>query len=86
MFRQIFSFLLLLIFTAFAMQNAGKPANPFVFEPVDLGILQQGIKKNVEIKGKNTSSQSIEIENVFDQMTGGENFTYPQKNKSGAEF
>jgi len=86
MLRQIFSFLLLLIFAAFAMQNAGKTENPFVFEPVDLGILQQGIKKNVEIKGKNISSQLIELENVFDQMTGGENFIYPKKINPGQDF
>ena len=79
MFKKIFSFLFILVFAAFAVQNAGKEINPFVFEPVDLGILQQGIKKNVEIKGKNISSQLIELENVFDQMTGGENFIYPQK-------
>jgi len=86
MLRQIFSFLFLFIFAAFAMQNTEKAANPFVFEPVDLGLLQQGIKKNVEIKGKNISSQSIELENVFDQMTGGENFIYPQKINPGQNF
>jgi hypothetical protein len=86
MFRQIFSFFLFLSFAAFAMQNAGKESNPFVFESVDLGILQQGIKKDVEIKGKNISSQLIEIENVFDQMTGGENFTYPKKISPGQNF
>jgi len=86
MLRQIFSFLLLLVYAAFAMQNTGKAANPFVFEPVDLGLLQQGIKKNVEIKGKNISSQLIELENVFDQMTGGENFIYPQKISPGQNF
>jgi len=86
MLKQIFSFLLLLVFAAFAMQNAGKEVNPFVFEQVDLGILQQGIKKSVEIKGKNISSQSIELENVFDQMTGGENFTYPKKINPGQNF
>jgi len=86
MFRQIFSLLLFLVFASFAMQNAGKVANPFVFEPVDLGVLQQGIKKDVEIKGKNTSSQLIELENVFDQMTGGENFVYPKKISPGQNF
>jgi len=86
MFRQIFSFFLFLAFSSFAMQNAGKVANPFVFEPVDLGTLQQGIKKSVEINGKNTSSQLIELENVFDQMTGGENFIYPQKINPGQNF
>jgi hypothetical protein len=78
MLKQIFSFLLLLVSAAIA--------SPFVFEPVDLGVLQQGIKKNVEIKGKNISSQSIEVESVFDQMTGGENFTYPQKINPGQNF
>jgi len=86
MLKQFFSFLLLLVFAAFAMQNAENKANPFVFEPVDLGILQQGIKKSVEIKGKNISSQSIELESVFDQMTGGENFTYQQKINPGQSF
>jgi len=86
MLRQIFSFLLFFSFSSFAMQNAGKVANPFVFEPVDLGTLQQGIKKNVEINGKNISSQSIELESVFDQMTGGENFIYPQKINPGQSF
>jgi hypothetical protein len=86
MLKQIFSFLLLLVFAAFAMQNMGKATNPFVFEPVYLGVLQQGIKKNVEIKGKNISSQLIELENVFDQMTGGENFTYPKKISPGQNF
>jgi hypothetical protein len=86
MLKQVFSFLLLLVFAAFAMQNAGKKANPFVFEPVNLGTLQQGIKKNVEIKGKNISSQLIELESVFDQMTGGENFVYPKKISPGQDF
>jgi len=78
MLKLIFSSLLLLVSAAIA--------NPFVFEPVDLGILQQGIKKGVEIKGKNISSQPIELESVFDQMTGGENFTYPQKINPGQNF
>jgi hypothetical protein len=76
MLKQISSFLLFLSLAAFAMQ----------FEPVDLGILQQGIKKNVEIKGKNIFSQSIEVENVFDQMVGGENFVYPKKISPGQSF
>jgi hypothetical protein len=86
MLKQISSFLLLLVFAAFAMQSTGKEVNIFTFELVDLGILQQGIKKNVEIKGKNISSRSIELENVFDQMTGGENFIYPKKINPGQSF
>lgn len=66
--------------------TAQKADNPFEFETVDLGILQQGIKKNVEIKGKNVSSQTIHLESVFDQMTGGENFIYPQKIAPGQNF
>jgi hypothetical protein len=85
MLKQISSFLLLLVFAAFAMQSTGK-VNIFAFEPVDLGVLQQGIKKNVEIKGKNISSHSIELENVFDQMTSGENFIYPKKISPGHSF
>jgi len=76
-----------LIPLAFAMQNTvQRVENPFKFEAVDLGVLQQGIKKNVEIKGKNISLQTIQLENVFDQMTGGENFIYPQKIVPGQEF
>jgi len=86
MFKHFFSFLLLLIISTFATQNTGKIANPFMFESVDLGLLQQGIKKDVEIKGKNVSSQLIELESVFDQMTGGENFIYPQKINPGQNF
>jgi hypothetical protein len=48
--------------------------------------LQQGIKKNVEIKGKNVSSKTIEVENVFNQMVGGENFVYPKKINPNQEF
>ncbi|MCL2284189.1 MAG: hypothetical protein FWC26_12810 [Fibromonadales bacterium] len=61
-------------------------ASVFEFEPVDLGVLQQGIKKNVEIKGKNVSSQTVEVESVFSQMTGGENHAYPQKIAPGQNF
>jgi len=60
--------------------------NAFEFEEVDLGQLQQGVKKPVEIKGKNISSQTIEVESVFDQMVGGENFVYPKKIVSKQEF
>jgi hypothetical protein len=60
--------------------------NVFEFEAVDLGVLQQGVQKNVEIKGKNVSSQAIELENVFDQMTGGEKFVYPKKIAAGQNF
>ena len=86
MFGRFFAFLLCSVFVAFAMQNASKAVNMFIFEPVDLGVLQQGIKKNVEINGKNISSQSIELENVFNQMTGGENFIYPKKIEPGQNF
>ena len=76
-----------LFLSAFAMQNAAlKADSPFEFEAVDLGVLRQGIKKNVEIKGKNTSSQTIKLENVFDQMTGGENFIYPKTIAAGQNF
>ena len=70
------------------MQNAEQVAkrNAFEFEAVDLGVLQQGIRKNVEINGKNVSSRTIELENVFNQMVGGENFIYPQKIAAGQKF
>jgi len=84
MFRLFF---FLLLSSAFAMQNTAlKADNPFEFESVDLGLLQQGIKKNVEIRGKNISSQTIELENVFNQMSGGENFIYPQRITPGQNF
>lgn len=73
--------------SVFAMQNiAQRPNSPFEFEAVDLGVLQQGIKKGVEIKGKNISSQTIVLESVYNLMTGGENFTYPQKINPGQNF
>jgi len=75
---------LLIFFICLTVNNAF--AMPFAFEPVNLGTLQQGVKKNVEIKGKNVSSQSIEVENVFDQMVGGENFTFPKKINPGQSF
>jgi len=70
------------------MQNAEQTAKSktFEFEAVNLGVLQQGTKKNVEINGKNTSLQTIELENVFDQMVGGENFVYPKKITAGQNF
>ncbi|MCL1967252.1 MAG: hypothetical protein FWF67_05165, partial [Fibromonadales bacterium] len=85
--RQFF-FLLLFCITAFSMQNAEQAAkrNAFEFEAVDLGVLQQGIRKNVEINGKNVSSRTIELENVFNQMVGGENFIYPKKIAAGQKF
>ena len=79
-------FVCLTVNNSFAMQNAGRVPSPFEFEPVNLGVLQQGIKKNVEIKGKNISSQTIELESVFNQMTGGENFIYPKKIEPGQNF
>ncbi|MDR2554110.1 MAG: hypothetical protein LBC64_01665 [Fibromonadaceae bacterium] len=85
--RQFF-FLLLFCITAFSMQNAEQAAkrDAFKFEAVDLGVLQQGTRKNVEINGKNVSSRTIELENVFNQMVGGENFIYPQKIAAGQKF
>lgn len=79
-------FICLTVNNSFAMQNAAGGSSPFEFEPVNLGVLQQGIKRNVEIKGKNISSQAIELESVFNQMTGGENFIYPKKIESGQNF
>ncbi len=79
-------FVCLTVNNSFAMQNAAQGANPFVFEPVNLGVLQQGVKKDVEIKGKNISLQAIELESVFNQMTGGENFIYPKKIEPGQNF
>jgi len=61
-------------------------AATFEFEPVDLGVLQQGIKKKVEIKGKNVSSQTVEVESVFNQMVGGEDFVYPKRITPGQNF
>jgi hypothetical protein len=61
-------------------------ANPFELEAVDLGVLQQGVKKNVEIKGKNISLQTIELENVYNLMVGGENFIYPKSIAPGQAF
>ncbi|MDR2581567.1 MAG: hypothetical protein LBC85_11330 [Fibromonadaceae bacterium] len=58
----------------------------FEFEAVDLGLLQQGIKKPVEIKGKNISSRTIEVESVFNQMVGGEDFSYPKRIAPKQEF
>ena len=75
---------LLIFFVCLTVNNAW--GNPLVFEPVDLGILQQGIKKDVEIKGKNVSSQTIEVESVHNLMTGGENFVYPQRITPGQNF
>ncbi|MDR2732611.1 MAG: hypothetical protein LBB36_05275 [Fibromonadaceae bacterium] len=86
MFRQVFFILFFFVFAAFAMQNAGQKPNPFELEAIDLGVLEQGIKRNVEIKGKNISSQTVELESVFDQMTGGENFIYPKKITPGQNF
>jgi len=74
----------LLIF--FICLTANNAFGAFEFEPVDLGLLQQGIKKDVEIKGKNVSSQTIEVEDVFNQMVGGENFNYPKKIMPGQNF
>ena len=83
MFRLFF----FLFSSAFAIQNTAlKADSPFEFEAVDLGVLQQGVKKNVEINGKNISSRTIELENVFDQMTGGENFAYPKTIAAGQNF
>ena len=85
--RTMFRLFFFLLPFAFAMPSTMQKADsPFKFEAVDLGILQQGIKKNVEIKGKNVSSQTIQLESVFDQMTGGENFIYPQKITPGQDF
>jgi len=75
---------LLIFFVCLTVNNAF--ANTFVFEPVDLGVLQQGIKKDVEIKGKNVSSQTIEVESVYNLMTGGENFVYPKRITPGQNF
>jgi hypothetical protein len=85
MFRLFF---LLLFFSAYAaIQNPmQKTDDPFEFEIVNLGVLSQGIKKNVEIKGRNISSRTIELESVFDQMVGGENFVYPKKITPGQNF
>jgi len=77
----IIFFICLTVNNSFAMSTGS-----FEFEPVNLGVLQQGIKKNVEIKGKNISSQTIELESVFNQMTGGENFIYPKKIEPGQNF
>jgi len=70
------------------MQNTEQIANrnAFEFETVNLGVLQQGTQKDIEINGKNISLQTIELENVFDQMTGGENFVYPKKIVAGQDF
>jgi hypothetical protein len=86
MFKAFLPIMLIAASIAFA---AGVPASSsavFEFEPVDLGLLQQGIKKPVEIKGKNVSSRAIEVESVFNQMVGGENFVYPKRIASKAEF
>jgi len=74
----------LLIF--FICLTANNAFGAFEFEPVDLGVLQQGVKKDVEIRGKNISSQTIELENVFNQMSGGENFIYPKTIAAGQNF
>jgi hypothetical protein len=83
-----FFFPLFFCLVAFSMQNTESVANSnvFEFEAINLGTLQQGIRKNVEIKGKNISSQTINLENVFDQMTGGEKFIYPKKISAGQNF
>jgi len=85
--RQFF-FLLFFCIAAFSMQNTEQAAKrkSFELETVNLGILQQGIRKNVEINGKNISSQTIELENVFNQMVGGEDFIYPKKIAAGQNF
>jgi len=75
---------LLIFFVCLTVNNAF--ANSFEFDPVNLGVLQQGIKKNVEINGKNVSSQIIEVENVYNLMTGGENFVYPKSIIPGQNF
>lgn len=67
-------------------QNNIKTGEIFKFDTVNLGMLQQGVKKNVEIKGKNISKDNIELENVFNQMVGGENFVYPKEIKAGQDF
>jgi hypothetical protein len=85
--RQFF-FPLFFCLAAFSMQSTEQATNRsvFEFEAVDLGVLQQGIRKNVEINGKNISSQTINLESVFDQMTGGEKFIYPKKIVAGQNF
>ncbi|GHV13269.1 hypothetical protein AGMMS49938_07590 [Fibrobacterales bacterium] len=56
------------------------------FAPVNLGLLQQGIKKEVSISGQNTFNQAIEVETVIDQMTGGDNFQFPKKISPNEKF
>jgi len=80
MFKYFFCVIAATAYVAFATGVSGKSTSGvFEFEAVDLGILQQGTKKLVEIKGKNISSKTIEVESVFNQMVGGENFIYPKK-------
>ncbi|MDR0518166.1 MAG: hypothetical protein LBH25_14105 [Fibromonadaceae bacterium] len=88
MLKQFLAISFTAISIAFATpaQMASQTDGIFKFDAVDLGLLQQGIKKAVEIKGKNISSQAIELESVFNQMTGGENFVYPKKINPGQEF
>jgi hypothetical protein len=83
-------FTLLFLCVSFIWASNAVPSAPAIaiisFEPVNLGKLQQGEKREVVLSGKNNSKGSIEVENVINQMTGGENFRFPKVIAPNAQF
>jgi len=78
--------LILCALSAFAQKAA--PPSPFVFdkEIAPLGTLQQGSQHHVSLRGKNTSKQTIALENVISQNSGPEKFKFPKSIAPGQSF
>ena len=58
----------------------------FTPEVYSVGTLKQGENKTIELHGKNTGDQSIQLETVMSQGIGGANYKYPKEIQPGQEF